>query len=250
MSTHEEPTFELAVLFGKPVLFSDEHIEPSEGHPDIYLYEIRHAKGNPSKPQWLEEHTSAEFFGTIMSKEAIEIMRGRLLNESQSSSFAFRPIEDGDFRIDDYAMATTQQYLAGVYELTPEPETNIRVLIVAPWELPREAVIPNTLQAKQEIVEGLIEAVYPFEDPVALVCNDEGKLIGLPLNRRVGSDIIAGTFIICGLDDRNSSFASLNDEQVKRYQEMFKTIEIYLPRGAIPVAESWHKGKKKDVPQR
>ena len=94
-----------------------------------------------------------------MSKEPIEILRGRLLNENQSSSFAFRPIEEGDFRFNDYAMATIQQYLAGEYELTPEPETNIRVLIVEPWELPREAVIPNTLQAKQEIVEGLIEAI-------------------------------------------------------------------------------------------
>ncbi|MEA4890774.1 MAG: DUF3846 domain-containing protein [Clostridiaceae bacterium] len=246
MNTREEPTFELAVLFGKSVLFSDERIEPSENHQGLYLYEIRHAKDNPSKPQWLEDNVSADCYGTIMSKEPIEIMRGRMMDENHSSTFAFRPIENGDFRIDDYAMVTIPQYLAGEFELTPEPETNIRVIIVEPWELPREAIIPNTLQAKQEIVEGLIEAVYPFEDPVALVCNDEGKLIGLPLNRRVGGDIIAGTFIICGLDDRNSSFASLTDEQVKRYQEIFKTIEIYLPKGAIPVAEAWHKGKKKD----
>lgn len=35
----------------------------------------------------------------------------------------------------------------------------------------------------QEIVGGTIQVLYPFAEPVALVCNDEGKLLGLPLNR-------------------------------------------------------------------
>ena len=96
----------------------------------------------------------------------------------------------------------------------------------------------------------MIEAVYPFQDQVAFVCNDEGKLIGLPLNRRIGGDIIAGTFIVCGIDNRNASFSSLSDEQVKRYSDMFKKIEIYMPKGSIPVAESWNRGKRKDAPER
>ncbi len=58
--------------------------------------------------------------------------------------------------------------------------------------------------------------------------NEEGKLIGLPLNRQFGNDIFAGTFIICGLDEQNASFASLSDEQVRYYTNMFGTIEIYL----------------------
>ena len=60
------------------------------------------------------------------------------------------------------------------------------------------------------------------------ICNEEGKIIGLPLNRRIGDDIIAGVFIICGLDDRTSSFASLTSEQAKRYMGMFSTVELYV----------------------
>ena len=78
------------------------------------------------------------------------------------------------------------------------------------------------------IVGGLVEAIYPYPENVAIVANDEGKLIGLPLNRRIGHDIIAGSFIVCGTDDRTSSFSSLTDEQVKRYQEKFSPIEIYI----------------------
>lgn len=246
MTNQHETTFEIAVLHGSPILFSFEHIPKSQVPTSLNRYDIRYADKNPSLPMRLEQSVSDQYYGTILSKDAIELV----IDPKNPLKPAGKSISEQDFKIDDYAVATIQQYLDGNFELTPEPEANIRVLIVEPWEMPREEVIPNTLQSKQEIVEGMIEAVYPFEDQASLICNDEGKLIGLPLNRRVGGDIIAGTFIVCGLDDRNASFCSLNDEQVKRYKEMFSTIEIYMPRTAIPVAESWHKGKKKEIPER
>ena len=43
--------------------------------------------------------------------------------------------------------------------------------------------IDSDLKSLQHEVGGYIEAIYPYEDPVALVCNEEGKLEGLPLNR-------------------------------------------------------------------
>jgi len=246
MNNIHETTFEIAVLHGSPVLFSFEHIPPGQVPSDLFRYDIRHADKNPSLPVQLEQSVPDHYYGTVLSKNPIE-----LVNDPENPlKPAGKSISEHDFKIDDYAVATIQQYLDGRFEMTPEPEANIRVLIVEPWEMPREEVIPNTLQSKQEIVEGMIEAVYPFEDQASLICNDEGKLIGLPLNRRVGGDIIAGTFIVCGLDDRNASFCSLNDDQVKRYKEMFSTIEIYMPRNAIPVAESWHKGKRKELPER
>lgn len=246
MNNIHETTFEIAILHGSPVLFPFEHIPHSQVPSDLFRYDIRHADKNPSLPVQLEQNVSDHYYGTVLSKNPIELA----IEPKNMSLPACKPISEQDFKIDDYAVATIQQYFDGNFELTPEPEANIRVLIVEPWEMPREEVISNTLQAKQEIVEGMIEAVYPFEDQASLICNDEGKLIGLPLNRRVGGDIIAGTFIICGLDDRNASFCSLNDDQVKRYKEMFSSIEIYMPRNAIPVAESWHKGKKKEIPER
>lgn len=70
----------------------------------------------------------------------------------------------------------------------------IKVLIVEPGKEPREAEIENTLSAQQAVVGGMIEAIYPWDDPVGLICNEEGKLMGLPLNRSLeGYDIIAGT---------------------------------------------------------
>ena len=76
----------------------------------------------------------------------------------------------------------------------------MKVLIVEPRQRPRRADIPHTLDEMQHIVGGYIQAVYWFSDPVALVCDDEGKLKGAELNRYIaGKDIIAGTFFICGL---------------------------------------------------
>ena len=52
----------------------------------------------------------------------------------------------------------------------------MRILIVEPGKRPRAADIPHTLKAMQNVVGGLISTVYPWADPVALVCDDEGLL--------------------------------------------------------------------------
>ena len=76
----------------------------------------------------------------------------------------------------------------------------MRVLLVRPEEMPEVREIDRTISVMQELVGGTMQAVYPFDDPVALVCNDEGKLLQLPANRalRDGAgkiyDIVCGTF--------------------------------------------------------
>ena len=60
----------------------------------------------------------------------------------------------------------------------------MKVLMVEPGKSPYAAEIESGLKSLQAAVGGDIQAVYPYEDPVALICNDEGKLMGLPLNRR------------------------------------------------------------------
>ena len=72
----------------------------------------------------------------------------------------------------------------------------MKVLVVEPQKPCRVQEI-NSLADMQRIVGGDIEAVYPFQEPVALVCNSEGKLLGLPMNRPMTSS--AGPSLSLGL---------------------------------------------------
>ena len=77
-------------------------------------------------------------------------------------------------------------------ELTQDarkPKT-IKVVLVEPGKLARQAEIPATLEGMQTTVQGSIEAFYPFEEDVCIVCNEEGKITGMPLNRAVYSEDI------------------------------------------------------------
>lgn len=103
----------------------------------------------------------------------------------------------------------------------------MRVILVKPGEVARIAEIGEELHDMQEIVGGTIQALYPWDDPVAVVCNDEGKITGLPLNRVLGDyDIIAGTFFICGIQD--DTFCSLTEQQLQKYEQMFHSPEKFV----------------------
>lgn len=102
------------------------------------------------------------------------------------------------------------------------------VLLVKPMHLPCRAEIDNTLEAMQNAVGGPIQAVYPFEEPIALICHEEGKLLNLPLNRKLRHpetgevyDIIAGTFFLCAAPPDSEEFASLSEEQLSYYRRKF-----------------------------
>lgn len=101
----------------------------------------------------------------------------------------------------------------------------IRVLKVEPQKAPYVKEINNSLAGCQAEVEGLIECIY-LEDGCLAVVNDEGKMNGMELNRRLRNDIIAGPFFICS-DGRSGNFDSLSDEQLKRYGEQFAEIEQF-----------------------
>lgn len=85
----------------------------------------------------------------------------------------------------------------------------IKVLIVEPGQNPRTARIDNTLEAMQEVVGGYIEVIQIGISPFVIVCNEEGKLLGLPENRPLGGDMIRGTFFIADTD--GDEFASLDE---------------------------------------
>ncbi|MBP3209015.1 MAG: DUF3846 domain-containing protein [Oscillospiraceae bacterium] len=108
----------------------------------------------------------------------------------------------------------------------------IRVLLIKPMETPHIVMIEHTLDNLQEFVGGTIQAVYPWDDPVALICNDDGIAMGLPLNRMLKDDdgqiydIVHGTFFITGLSRDN--FSSISDKMAEKYRKMFQYPELYM----------------------
>lgn len=113
-----------------------------------------------------------------------------------------------------------------------QSENSLTVLVVSPGEEPSVETIPKGLESLQQQVGGYIEAIYPFEDPVGIVCNEEGKIKGLQLNRSLRDDdnnlydIISGTFLVVGLGD--DDFCSLTPEQIEKYSEQFKESEMFF----------------------
>jgi hypothetical protein len=129
----------------------------------------------------------------------------------------------------------------------------MNVLVVEPYREPYEKDIDPGLESLQHEVGGDIECVYPFDDEVAVICNDEGKLEGLPLNRSLRDedgeiyDVVAGTFLVVGLGEEN--FEGLSKEQMDKFKAHFRTPEqfimiggeiVSLPLGDPPSAPARH----------
>ena len=104
----------------------------------------------------------------------------------------------------------------------------MNVLLVEPNADPRAIEIDGSLASMQSLVGGLIEAIYPFSDPIALICNDEGKLTGLPQNRPLKHpetgeiyDIVCGPFFLCSAPPDSENFESLPDDLIEKYSKVF-----------------------------
>ena len=104
----------------------------------------------------------------------------------------------------------------------------MKILVAEPGKTPEVKEIDGSLESMQEVVGGYIEAIYPFDDPIALVCNDEGKINGLPPNRilidKTGDvlDIICGTFFLCEALPTEENFTGLHDAEVEKYMEILR----------------------------
>ena len=129
----------------------------------------------------------------------------------------------------------------------------MRVLMVEPGKTPYEAELDGSLESMQEAVGGGIEGYYPYTEPVAIVCNDEGKINGLPLNRAIYNqdgemiEIMAGTFFIAGLGEE--SFADLPDYFMKQYKEQFRYPEkFYRLAGEIVAVKQPLPSEEKQQP--
>jgi len=100
---------------------------------------------------------------------------------------------------------------------------------------------------------------YPFEDEVAIILNESGKINGLPLNRAIYTedgdmqDIYAGDFLVVGLTE--DDFGSLTSEQMQKFEEQFHQPQMFVRMGrsimAIPVPDDMVKKmeEKAEKPQ-
>ena len=159
------------------------------------------------------------FHVTDMSREQMEAAGYGFHHES----------DDGKYLI----MANGSRAFAIPSGAAPEhtPPEKLTVLVVEPMKEPYAKEIAPGLHALQAEVSGDIAASYPFDDPMGLVLNDEGKLIGLDLNRSLRDehgeiyDIVAGTFLVVGLGPE--SFAFLPPDMIQKYTEQFKRPELF-----------------------
>ena len=140
----------------------------------------------------------------------------------EKNSAKFKEIYHGDI-----------EYIPPEYIVTEhnEPQT-MTVVVVEPMQEPYTKEISTGLRSLQKEVGGNIQVVYPFAEPIGLICNEEGKNEGLGLNRALYDaenqmyDIIAGTFILAELGDED--FTSLLPEHIKQMTERFKQPEAFF----------------------
>ena len=131
----------------------------------------------------------------------------------------------------------------------------INVLVVEPAKKPYVKEISPVLSSLQKEVGGYIQAVYPYEEPVAIICDEEAKLKGSELNRALRDedgkiyDIVAGTFLIVGLGEED--FSSLSPKHMEQFKEKFSTPEMFMRMNGklvvLPMEDVRAKSKKPSV---
>ena len=170
--------------------------------------------------------------------EITETLQRTVTVEATSQEEAERMVErswrDGDYVLTDEDYVGVDFKTVGEHELSEKKMLD--VLLVKPNEHPQNISIGAELKDLQEAVGGSIGASYPFaDDPVAIVYNDDAKLIGLPLNRSLRDengemyDAVAGTFLVAGLGEED--FASLTPELAQKYEQLFHQPEAFLKLG-------------------
>lgn len=140
----------------------------------------------------------------------------------------FRPNDVLSFQImDDRTVLVRRERLCNATRGGKQMKEDLRILMVEPRKAPYEASVPHELTAMQQAVGGLIEVVRNG-DGTLIICNEEGKLLGMEGNRRIPGDVLAGPFFVVG--DAGETFRSLTDEELERYKERFAEIEDISPQ--------------------
>ena len=136
-----------------------------------------------------------------------------------------------------------------------EKEERLKVVYVEPDKPAKIIEVDNTLEELQRLVGGgLIQPCYYFDEPVTLVCNDEGWLLGMPPNRAVFNEktgeiltIISGSFFLCYAPPYSEHFHSLSEKQLRKYKEKFRYPELFVKTDlGIAVVSAQKKKRSRD----
>ena len=194
-----------------------------------------------------DEDDLGRYYAELMYGEDMEKKMGELANYIDFARYGSdcQINESGMFTDKGYMRDTGcgwNEYFDGSLEDIPDEyrlgdssereAEKIKVLVLEPMKKPYVKEIVHTLENLQKEVGGSIEAVYPFEDKVAIICNDEHKFNGMPMNRCLRDqdgeiyDILGGNLLVVGLTEYD--FGSLTPEQVERFSEFFGTPEMFV----------------------
>lgn len=156
--------------------------------------------------------TTLEGVYTAFNKTPHPLHRGHSLSVSDIVT-----TDDGAFYCDSFGF----QKVNFDESKAIKPDNLLKVVYVEPHKPPYIAEIEHTLTGEQRAVKGRIEAVYCHDDNTCIICNEEGKLIGMDGNRRYndGKSIIAGPFFVVGL--QGDDFRSLTDEEQEKYMDKY-----------------------------
>lgn len=179
--------------------------------------------------------------------EITETLQRKVSVEAASQEDAERMVTQAwnnqDYVLDSGDFTGVDFKTVGEHELAETRTMN--VLLVQPNAYPKKISVGMELEDLQAMVGGDIEVTYPFEDEVAIILNESGKINGLPLNRAIYTedgdmqDIYAGDFLVVGLTE--DDFGSLTSEQMQKFEEKFHQPQMFVRMGrsimAIPVPD-------------
>jgi len=143
--------------------------------------------------------------------------------------------------------------------LSDEPAAlpTISALLVNAEAYPKMIELSSNLESLQQAVQGNIEVVYPFDEPVGIICNEEGKLNGMKLNRALRDeegniqDILTGPFLVVGLGEED--FRSLTKEEAEKYENLFHQPEVFVRMGkgivSVPIPDEAINKEKDSKPK-
>ena len=176
--------------------------------------------------------------------EITETLQRKVSVEAASQEDAERMVTQAwnnqDYVLDSGDFTGVDFKTVGEHELA-ETRT-MDVLLVQPNAYPKKISVGTELEDLQAMVGGDIEVTYPFEDEVAIILNESGKINGLPLNRAIYTedgdmqDIYAGDFLVVGLTE--DDFGSLTSEQMQKFEEQFHQPQMFVRMGRSIMAIS------------
>lgn len=179
----------------------------------------------------------------------------RAENLSEAQEKVQKSYSDSVYNFDPVTLVSTEFTVEAEKTIDMDSLMKMDVLLVKPNMYPQAVKIGCELEDLQNAVGGEIEAIYPFNEPVALIMDGNGKVYGKDLNRALRDevngemyDIIAGDFLIVGLGEED--FCSLSPDLIRQFEEHFHQPETFVRMGrgmmALPLPDD--KVKQPDSP--